>query len=155
MYSVRRDPNHSYYCSQYWTMDCQQQHQQFIFNSRQMIKTKQQYFWSTKFYNNNNNNKDNYIQHYSISNNSLRSTELTNSQDISLPVYRAPCTFQNSLLSTNKDGYSCGIFRRSPLSSTSSSCVPDVYSPGSTSSGNCSPPPPSSNLPPPPSEWLQ
>jgi len=58
------------------------------------------------------------------------------------------------MIGRNSDGYSSGIFRRSPLSSSSSSCVPDVYSPGPTSSGNCSPPPPSSNLPPPPSEWL-
>ncbi|CAF0801705.1 unnamed protein product [Adineta steineri] len=153
-------------------MNCQQQHQQVIFNSRQMIKTKHQYFWSTKFYN--NTNKDTCIQHYQFQNNSVRSTD---TQDLSLPVYRAPCTFQNSLVTNNKgkndslnkhhftkqvykilseylDGYSCGVFRRSPLSSTSSSCVPDVYSPGSRSSGNCSPPPPSSNLPPPPSEWL-
>ncbi len=98
MYSVRRDPNSSYYYSQYWTMNCQQQHQQFIFNSRQMIKTKQQYFWSTKFY----NNKDSYIQHYSLNNNSIRSTDTSNSQDLSLPVYRAPCTFQNSLITTTK-----------------------------------------------------
>ncbi|CAF3583892.1 unnamed protein product [Adineta steineri] len=130
-------------------MNCQQQHQQVIFNSRQMIKTKHQYFWSTKFYN--NTNKDTCIQHYQFQNNSVRSTD---THDLSLPVYRAPCTFQNSLVTNNKDGYSCGVFRRSPLSSTSSSCVPDVYSPGSRSSGNCSPPPPSSNLPPPPSEWL-
>jgi hypothetical protein len=98
MYSVRRDPNNAYYYSQYWTMNCQQQHQQFIFNSRQMIKTKQQYFWSTKFY----NNKDSYIQHYSLNNNSIRSTDTSNSQDLSLPVYRAPCTFQNSLITTTK-----------------------------------------------------
>jgi hypothetical protein len=58
------------------------------------------------------------------------------------------------MIGRNSDVYSSGIFRRSPLSSSSSSCVPDVYSPGPTSSGNCSPPPPSSNLPPPPSEWL-
>ncbi|CAF0758930.1 unnamed protein product, partial [Rotaria sordida] len=51
-------------------------------------------------------------------------------------------------------GHSHGVCLRSPLSSSSSSCVPDVYSPGLISSGNCSPPPPSSNLPPPPSEWL-
>ncbi|CAF0839307.1 unnamed protein product [Adineta ricciae] len=153
MYSVRRDPNHSYYYSQYWTISCQQQQQQqqqqFIFNSRQTIKTKHQYIWSTKFY------KDNSSLHYPLNTNSLRSTESANTQDLSLPVYRAPCTFQNSLLTSNKDGYPCGISHRSPLSSTSSSCVPDVYSPGSTSSGNCSPPPPTSNLPPPPSEWLE
>jgi hypothetical protein len=94
MYSVRRDPNSSYYYSQYWTMNCQQQHQQFIFNHRHMIKTKQQYFWSTKFYNNN--------QHYPFNNNSIKSTDSSNSQDISLPVYRAPCTFQNSLITTSK-----------------------------------------------------
>lgn len=99
MYSVRRDPNNSYYYAQYWTMNCQQQHQQFIFNSRQMIRTKQQYFWSTKFY---HNNRDSYIQHYSLNNNSMRSTDSSNSHDLSLPVYRAPCTFQNSLLTTNK-----------------------------------------------------
>ncbi len=63
-----------------------------------MIKTKQQYFWSTKFY----NNKDSYIQHYSLNNNSIRSTDTSNSQDLSLPVYRAPCTFQNSLITTTK-----------------------------------------------------
>lgn len=139
MYSIRRDPHHSYYYSQYWSVN-QQQQQQVIFHNRQMVKTKQQYFWSTKIFHNNNNNYD-----------TMKSLDMSNSQDVPLPVYRAPCTFQNSC----KEGYVCGSFRRSPLSSTSSaSCVPDVYSPGPTSSGNCSPPPPSSNLPPPPSEWL-
>jgi hypothetical protein len=95
MYSVRRDPTNSYYYSQYWTINYQQQHQQFIFNNRQMIKTKQQYFWSTKFY---NNNKDSYIQHYPLNNNSIKYSD----HDISLPVYRAPCTFQNSLITTSK-----------------------------------------------------
>jgi hypothetical protein len=98
MYSVRRDPTNSYYYSQYWTMNCQQQNQQFIFNNRQMIKTKQQYFWSTKFY----NNKDSYIQHYPFNNNSIKSSDSLSSHDISLPVYRAPCTFQNSLITTSK-----------------------------------------------------
>ena len=156
MYSVRRGPTQSYYYSQYWTTNCQQQHQQFVFHNRHVSKTRQQYFWSTKPYNG-NNAKDSHIQY-----------DCVKPTDTSLPVYRAPCTFQNSLETTSKgnspsrgrsrhsdellDGYPCGLFRRSPLSS--SSCVPDVYSPGSTSSGNCSPPPPSSNLPPPPSEWL-
>jgi hypothetical protein len=92
MYSVRRDPNHSYSYSQYWTMNCQQQQQHFIFNNRQMIKTKQHYFWSTKFF----NQKDSYIHHYSFNNNNIKSSDSLNSHDISLPVYRAPCTFQNS-----------------------------------------------------------
>jgi hypothetical protein len=75
MYSVRRDPNNSScYYSQYWSMNSQQQ---FIFPNRQMIKSKQNYFWSTKF---------------------------SNSQDISLPVYRAPCTFQNSLITPPNKG---------------------------------------------------
>jgi len=95
MYSVRRDPTNSYYYSQYWTINCQQQH---IFNNRQMIKTKQQYFWSTKFY----NNKDSYIQHYPLNNNSIKYSDSSISHDISLPVYRAPCTFQNSLITTSK-----------------------------------------------------
>ncbi|CAF0787339.1 unnamed protein product [Rotaria sordida] len=150
MYSVRRDLNNSYYYSQYWTMNCQQQHEQFIFNNRQMIKAKQHYFWSTKFY----NNKDCHTQCQTLNNNSIKSTDLSNSHDMSLPIYRAPCTFQNSLITTSNDGHSHGVCLRSPLSSSSSSCVPDVYSPGLISSGNCSPPPPSSNLPPPPSEWL-
>ncbi|CAF0774284.1 unnamed protein product [Rotaria sp. Silwood1] len=144
MYSVRRDFNNSYYYSQYWTMNCQQHHEQFIFNNRQMIKAKQHYVWSTKFY----NNKDCYIQYQTVNNNYVKST------DLSLPIYRAPCTFQSSLITDSKDVHSYGVHRRSPLSSSSSSCVPDVYSPGLTSNGNCSPPPPSSNLPPPPSEWL-
>jgi hypothetical protein len=91
MYSIRRDPNNSYY---YWTMNYQQQ-QHFIFNNRQMIKTKQDIYWSTKFY----NNKDSSIQHYSLNN---KSTDSSNSHDISLPVYRAPCTFQNPLITTSK-----------------------------------------------------
>ena len=92
MYSVRRDPNHSYYYTQYWTMDCRQQQQQFLFHNRQIIKTRQQCFWSTKF---SHPNKD---QHYPLNKNSMKS----NSQEISLPVYRAPCTFQNSLITTDK-----------------------------------------------------
>jgi hypothetical protein len=98
MYSVRRDPNNSYYYSQYWTMNCQQQNQQFIYSNRQMFKTKQHYSWSTKFY----NNKDNSIQNYPFNNNSIKSSDSSNSHDISLPVYRAPCTFQNSLITTSK-----------------------------------------------------
>lgn len=151
MYTIRRDPSSyaSYYYSQYWTMHCHQHHQQIIFQNRNTIKSKQQTFWSNKFANK-------YDQQFALNNNSLKSIE-------TLPVYRAPCTFQNSLESTNNtsssssccnNGYPTGVYRRSPLSSSSSSCVPDVYSPGPQSSGNCSPPPPSSNLPPPPSEWL-
>jgi hypothetical protein len=93
MYSVRHDPNHSYYYSQYWTMNSQQH---FLFPpNRQMIKSKQNYFWSTKF----SNSKD-----YSFNNNSIKSSDSSNSQDISLPVYRAPCTFQNSLITTPNKG---------------------------------------------------
>lgn len=102
MYSIRRDPNNSYcYSQQYWTINCQQQHQQFIFNSRQIIRSKQQYFWSTKLYN--NNNKDYYIQCQTFNNsNSIKSTDLSNSNDLTLPVYRAPCTFQSSLVADSK-----------------------------------------------------
>ncbi len=82
MYSVRRDPNNFYYYSQYWTMNSQQQ---FIFPNRQIIKSKQNYFWSTKFSNS-------------------KPSDSSNSQDISLPVYRAPCTFQNSLITTPNKG---------------------------------------------------
>lgn len=151
MYTIRREPHNSYNYSQSWTVQIQQQQQQqLMFYNRQMIKSKQQTFWSTKF--------------------SLSDSQCVKAIDFStgdepLPVYRAPCTFQNSLETTRKGFFSSfsrltfaklsrsESFRRSS-NSPSNCCVPDVYSPGSISSGNCSPPPPSSNLPAPPSEWL-
>ena len=63
-----------------------------------------------------------------------------------IPVYQTLCTFEGS---RKGDEMTNVMFGRSPLIS---SCVPDVYSPGSN--GKCSPPPPSSHLPPPPFEWL-
>ena len=100
MYSLRRDPNHSYYHAQYWTMNCRQE-QDFFFGHQRMIKTKRQCFSSTKFL----NQKDEYFNQHSSSSsqkNSLKSSHSAHSQDIPLPVYRAPCTFQNSLITTDK-----------------------------------------------------
>ena len=106
MYSLRRHPNHSYYHSQYWTMDCRQQQQEFLFRNRHMFKSRQQCFSSTKFL----NQKHESSHRHSSQKNTLKSTHSSNSQDISLPVYRAPCTFQNSLITTDKG-------RRTSLSS--------------------------------------
>lgn len=99
MYSLRRDPNHSYYHAQYWTMNCRQQ-DDFFFGHRRMLKSKQQCFSSTKCL----NQKDDYSnQHlFSSQKNSLKSSYSCHSQDTPLPVYRAPCTFQNSLITTDK-----------------------------------------------------
>jgi hypothetical protein len=68
MYSIRREPNNS----RYEIMNCIRQQQQLIFNNRQMIKTKQHFFWSTKFYDHTDRSRD------------------------ILPVYRTPCTFQET-----------------------------------------------------------
>ncbi|CAF1023092.1 unnamed protein product [Rotaria magnacalcarata] len=147
MYSIRRDPNKSHY----WMMNCrQQQNQEIIFHNRQMIKANQHYFSSTGVH----NNRDCSIHYQTINDSSMKSNDFLNEQDLALPIYRAPCTFQSSLITASKDDHLHAICHRSPVSSCSSSCVPDVYSPGLSSSGNCSPPPPSANLPPPPSEWL-
>ena len=96
MYSVRRDSNNS----QYWTMKCQQQQQrqQVIFNYRPITNIKEHNFWSTKF----SNIKYNYIQYYPLNNNSIKTTDISNSQDISLSIYRAPCTSQDPSCKSKK-----------------------------------------------------
>ncbi|CAF1019788.1 unnamed protein product [Rotaria sp. Silwood1] len=118
MYSIQYNSNNS----SYETIRRRQlKQQQLIFNNRQMIKTKQYYFWSTKFYDNKNKSKD------------------------ILPVYQTSCTFQKS---TNDDAN--GIFHRLPLISfcvpdVYSSGSNGKYSPPPSSSNL--PPPPSEWLP--------
>lgn len=68
MYSIQYNSNNSHY----QTMNCIRKQQQLIFNNQQMIKTKQYFFWSTKFYQYNDKSKD------------------------ILPVYQTPCTFQKT-----------------------------------------------------------
>ncbi|CAF0946646.1 unnamed protein product [Rotaria sordida] len=123
MYSIQHDSNNSSYETMNYirSQQQQQQQQQLISHNRKIIKTKQYYFWSTKFYENQNKSKD------------------------ILPVYQTLCTFEKS---RNDDGN--GMFHRSPLISfcvpdVYSSGSNGTYSPPPSSSNL--PPPPSEWLP--------
>lgn len=60
-----------------------------------MIKEKKRYFCSTKVYNNRN-------CYQTLNDYFVKSPDLPNDQDVSLPIYRAPCTFQSSFVTTIK-----------------------------------------------------
>ncbi|CAF0962436.1 unnamed protein product [Adineta ricciae] len=106
MYSGHRD---ACYETMAYTRQAQYQPKS-IYNNRQIIKTKQYIFWSSKLYENNSNHQhhDNHHRTKGV-----------------LPVYRSPSSFQKN--------------RKDP-SPVLSFCVPDVYSPGPNGKCSLPPP---------------
>ena len=132
MYSGHRD---ACYETMIYTRQTQYQPKS-IYNNRQLIKTKQYNFGSSKLYENNNNPQHHDHRHY-------RTKGV-------LSVYRSPSSFQKN----RKGKLSFLLFRKNisrkiclEHSPVLSFCVPDVYSPGPNA--KCSLAPPCSDLPPP------